>query len=132
MTDPVEIVQAYFGAYADKDRTAVEALLAPEFRFTSPYDQGIGRDTYFEKCWPTSEGVRRHQITDLAGDGEIWLVRYRLELLAGEVLTNMERFTIRDGLVRAVEVYFGDPSPVPRPDSGSGRKVTAPPRSGAA
>lgn len=127
MTEQTDIVRALFDAYADKDRAAIERLLAPDFRFTSPYDRGIDRDAYMRDCWPTSRKVRRHHLTDVCGSGETWLVRYRLELISGDVYTNVERFTVQGGLVRAVEVYFGDPIPVPRPDFAVSRKVAAPP-----
>ncbi len=35
----------------NKDCKAVESLLSNDFVFTSPYDYGIDRETYFKRCW---------------------------------------------------------------------------------
>ena len=73
------IAQASYHAYVDKNRSALEALLAEDFHFTSPLDTRLDRKTYFERCWPNSEK------------------RFR----------NTEIMTIRDGKIHDVEVYFG-------------------------
>jgi ketosteroid isomerase-like protein len=36
--DVVAIARAGYRAYVDKDRAAIEALIADDFRFTSPLD----------------------------------------------------------------------------------------------
>ena len=52
--DSAEIVKRAYRAYVDKDRSAIERLIADDFRFTSPLDNRIDRKTYFERCWPNS------------------------------------------------------------------------------
>jgi len=52
--DSVAIARASYQAYVDKDRAAIEALIAPDFHFTSPLDNRIDRATYFARCWPNS------------------------------------------------------------------------------
>jgi hypothetical protein len=37
-------------AYVDKDRAAIEVLIADDFHFTSPIDNSLDRETYFELC----------------------------------------------------------------------------------
>jgi hypothetical protein len=39
----------------ENDRAAIEAVIGEEFHFTSPRDNRINRETYFEKCWKNSE-----------------------------------------------------------------------------
>jgi hypothetical protein len=36
-------------------RKYFSARLTDDFVFTSPYDDHIGRATYFKRCWPYSE-----------------------------------------------------------------------------
>ena len=47
-----DLVRKCFAAYDSADRDAMESLLAHQFTFTSPFDDHIDRDTYFERCWP--------------------------------------------------------------------------------
>ena len=53
--EPVEIARASYEAYVQKDRAAIEALIADDFHFTSPLDNRINRSTYFARCWPNSQ-----------------------------------------------------------------------------
>jgi len=55
--DLVAIARACYAAYVRKDRKAMEALIAPDFRFTSPLDNRIDRATYFQRCWPNSATI---------------------------------------------------------------------------
>lgn len=41
----ISIVGACLKAYVDKDRNALEALIAPDYRFMSPIDNGLDRDS---------------------------------------------------------------------------------------
>jgi hypothetical protein len=47
----VSIARGAYDAYVTKDRAALEALLAREFHFTSPLDNRLDRDAYFERCF---------------------------------------------------------------------------------
>ena len=57
--DPRPVARAELRAFAKKDRAAIEALIADDFHFTSPLDNRIDRRTYFDRCWPNSEGIDR-------------------------------------------------------------------------
>jgi len=48
-----DLIRAVFAAYTSADRKALEDALADDFVFTSPYDDEIGKATYFERCWPS-------------------------------------------------------------------------------
>ena len=52
--NPGAIARASYRAYVDKDRAAIEALIAEDFHFTSPLDNRIDRATYFARCSPNS------------------------------------------------------------------------------
>jgi hypothetical protein len=55
--DPVSIASKAYQAYVDKDRDAIEAVIADDFHFTSPLDNRIDRETYFKRCWPNDEMI---------------------------------------------------------------------------
>jgi hypothetical protein len=54
-----DTIRAYYRAYEAKDRNALEGLLTPDFRFSSPLDDRIDRGTYLVRCWPTAIGSGR-------------------------------------------------------------------------
>ncbi|WP_371132660.1 DUF4440 domain-containing protein, partial [Phenylobacterium sp.] len=49
--DLIGRARALYAAFMKQDRAAAEALLAPDFRFTSPYDDHIDREAWFDRCW---------------------------------------------------------------------------------
>jgi hypothetical protein len=50
----ISIVRRAYQAYVDTDRAAIEALIGDDFHFTSPRDNRINREVYFDKCWKTA------------------------------------------------------------------------------
>ena len=103
-----EIVCAAFAAFVHKRRPVMEDLLAEDFAFTSPRDEGIDRAAYFERCWPNSDRVRDFDIERMAEDGADGIfVTYRCTLTDGKEFRNTEFFRIDDGKVKSVDVYFG-------------------------
>lgn len=104
--EQADLVRAYFRAYEDNDRAALEAIVAPDFTFASPYDR-IDRATYFTRCWPGHEIIRRFHIDRLYVVGDEVVVRYRAERYEGEPFHCTEFHRLRDGKVAAVDVYFG-------------------------
>jgi len=104
---PAQISRAALKAYADKDRSAIEALIAPDFHFTSPMDNRLSRDTYFELCWPNSETMAEVEIVHAIDDGDrAWIV-YEVTTTGGKQFRNAELHTTRNGQLVDVEVYFG-------------------------
>jgi len=69
MTDLVALVRAYFRAYETGDRRLIEDTMAADFTFTSPFDDAIGREAYFRRCWPNNTNHRRFDIEAIARDG---------------------------------------------------------------
>ncbi len=108
MSDPVaDIVRASYTAFASRDRAGHEKLLADSFRFTSPYDNGIDRRTFYERCWPNGDAFSRFDIVLTAVSGNQVFICYEAETLAGKRFRNTELVTVENGLITAVEVYFG-------------------------
>ena len=103
----MQIACASYQAYVDKDRPALEALIADDFHFTSPLDNRIDRMTYFERCWPNSRTTSGFDFVHLAADGDWVFVTYEAETTSGRRFRNTEVLTIRDGKITSVEVFFG-------------------------
>lgn len=107
MTSTEDIVHACFRAYAEKDRAAIEALIAPDFRFTSPLDDAIDREAYFARCWPNSARQKRIDVVRLFVDGDQAFVTYECTTHEGKRFRNTEFHRTRGGQLVQVEVYFG-------------------------
>jgi hypothetical protein len=105
--DPVAVARAAYEAYARKDRVAMEALVAPEYRFTSPLDNGLDRTTYFARCWPNSAQFASIDLVHATAAGEQVFVVYEGQTIAGKRFRNCEVHTVRKGQLVATEVYFG-------------------------
>ncbi|MBV9833054.1 MAG: nuclear transport factor 2 family protein [Alphaproteobacteria bacterium] len=109
MTDAsrAAIVRRCFDAYRTKDRASIEAVLADDFRFTSPYDDAIDRATYFVRCWTNSGRIRQHDIERIFVQGDSAYVTYLAHIVDGSEFRNTEFFTFRDDKITSVTVYFG-------------------------
>jgi len=102
-----EIAHQALQAYVDGDRAALEPLIAGTFRFTSPYDNGLDRQTYFTRCWPFHEITQKIDFIRAIEQGDEVVVTYDMTQVSGETSRNTEVLTIRDGQITQVEVYFG-------------------------
>ncbi|CAN5396833.1 hypothetical protein BH10PSE12_BH10PSE12_13800 [soil metagenome] len=100
---------AFYQAWADADRTAVETLVGDPFLFTSPYDAPIDRAEYFRRCWPHAGnldgGFDIQQVAPAGEDG--LLVLYEARVKGGAMLRNVEYLRFAGERLRSVEVYFG-------------------------
>lgn len=105
--DRIAIARASYQAYVDKDRAAIEALIADDFHFTSPLDNRLDRQAYFERCWPNSKGLAGFDFKYLVADGDRVFVTYEARGEDGKRFRNTEILTMRGGLIIEAEVYFG-------------------------
>ena len=106
MTNTRDIVRAAFKAYETKDRTAIEAVIAEDFHFTSPLDNRLDRATYFEVCWPNSKHMEAFELVNLVAGGDRVFVTYEATA-SGKRFRNTEIHAVRSGKITEVEVYFG-------------------------
>jgi len=104
--DPVSVARASYDAYVRKDRAAMDAIVADDYRFTSPLDNALDRATYFERCWPNSLGLAGFDIIHATQDGERAFIVYEAHA-SGKLFRNCELHTVRNGKLIATEVYFG-------------------------
>jgi ketosteroid isomerase-like protein len=105
--DRLQAARDSYGAYESKNRDAIEALLADDFTFYSPYDAGIDRAEYFERCWPNAETTRSFEFVRLVEHGDEVLVTYELTKTDGGRFRNTEVLTFDGDKIRKAEVYFG-------------------------
>jgi ketosteroid isomerase-like protein len=110
------VVRRSYQAYVDKDRAAIEALVAADFHFTSPLDNHIDRATYFQRCWPNSNTIAGFDLLRLETVGERAFVTYEGRSSNGRRFRNTEILTVRAGQIVDVEVYFGWSIPHPAPE----------------
>jgi ketosteroid isomerase-like protein len=104
---PLAVARACLQAYVDKDRPAIEALIASDYRFTSPIDNALDRDTYFSHCWPNNRLLAGFDHIYGAEDGNRAFMVYEAHTTDGKRFRNCEVHTVRDGRLVATEVYFG-------------------------
>lgn len=113
--DLTQKVRDYFRAYETGDRGLIEELMAEDFTFTSPFDDAIGRDVYFARCWPNNDNHRRFDIEFLAQDGDKVMVAYVANMATGNpvhpaaTFRNAECHGFARGKLQSVTVFFGDP-----------------------
>ncbi len=107
MESDIDIVRSCFKAFENKDRGALELIIGDEFHFTSPLDNAINREKYFERCWPVSESIESFTFKNLAAAAGRVFVTYESVLRNGKTFRNTEIFEIVRGKVLSIEVYFG-------------------------
>jgi len=101
------IIRGLFAAYVQGRKDLVRPMLADDFTFSSPRDDHIGRDAYFERCWPETPPFSAIEIEYLSIEGDDAAVRYRAVKHDGTAFRNMESFRFKNGRVASVDVYFG-------------------------
>ena len=116
--DAAAVARASYEAYANKDRAALEALVAHDFHFTSPLDNRLDRKTYFERCWPNSERIASFDYIHVVPHGARVFVTYELTNKDGDRFRNTEILTVCEGQLVEAEVYFGWSIPHEAPPGG--------------
>jgi ketosteroid isomerase-like protein len=116
--DSTEIAKRSYRAYVDKDRLAIERLIAADFHFTSPLDNRIDRKTYFERCWPNSRWIAGFDFIAVVPNDDRVYVTYIGHRDSGLSFRNTEVLTVRDGKIVEAEVYFGWNVPHAAPSGG--------------
>jgi hypothetical protein len=115
---PLAVARACLQAYVDKDRTAIEALIAGDYHFTSPIDNALDRETYFKRCWPNSAETAAFDYIYQMEDGNRAFIVYEGRTASGKAFRNSEVYTVRNGKLVATEVYFGWDLPHKAPKGG--------------
>lgn len=104
----VEVARSLLQAYRDQDRSRAESLLSDELTFTSPQDDHIDRQAYFDQCFPTSSRFASQTLLHaVALDEHDVLIAYEYELHNGERYRNTEIITVSHGRASQIQVFFG-------------------------
>ena len=113
--DMKELAKSYYRAFERHDRDFMEKHLAPDFTFTSPFDEHIDRAAYFRRCWPQTPLHQKFDFVAVMQDGDRVFVAYDATMRMPNAthpdarFRNAELMTFKDGLLHSVEVFFGDP-----------------------
>jgi ketosteroid isomerase-like protein len=107
MTDKAAAIRALFAAYLANDRSAVDDMLAEDFRFTSPFDDAIDKPTYFARCWRGSDWIASHTLERICVDGDAAFVSYRCVAKDGKSFRNTEVVVFAGDKISRIDVYFG-------------------------
>ena len=118
MADPARIARAYYQVFANRDRDAMEALIADAFSFTRPLDNRLPRDTFFERCWPHGAECEAFDFIHVVPHDDKVFVLYEGNGAQGRKFRNCERLTLKDGQITDAEVYFGWSLPHPAEQGG--------------
>ena len=102
-----DAIRGYFAAYRSGDRAHLEQALAADFTFTSPYDDGIDKATYFARCWPNRNLIREHVVERVFEQGDEAFALYRCKTTDGKEFHNTEFFTFQGDRLKGVQVFFG-------------------------
>jgi ketosteroid isomerase-like protein len=105
--DRLTLARDCYAAFESGNRRVVEELLSDDFTFYSPYDVGIDRTVYFERCWPNAELIQAFEIQRLVEAGDEVIVTYESTKTDGHRFRNTEVLTFEGDKIRRVEVYFG-------------------------
>lgn len=107
MTDRLEHVRAVYEAFAAGDRGFIEASFTDDFSFSSPFDVGLDRAGYFERCWPGSGRGQEFNFVRLVEAGDEAIVTYEMTKADGGKGRNTEILTFVGDQICRTEVYFG-------------------------
>lgn len=106
---PVQVVRESYRCYREQDREGAERILAPDFRFTSPQDDHIDRDAFFERCFPTVHRFSRYTLLHAVDVDETHVVSvYEYDLAdGGGTFRNTELHTVHERRINEIQVFFG-------------------------
>ena len=105
--DRKQIARESYLAFAAGDRAFFEERLTDDFSFSSPPDPNLGRDGYFERCWPGAGRGQEFEFVRLIESGDEVIVTYELKRPDGSGGRNTEVLTFDGDRISKAEVYFG-------------------------
>ncbi len=104
----IDTVRAMFDAYLAHDPDAADQLLADDVSFTSPQDDHIDKQAYFQRCFPTADRLTSQEIVEVVdAGGDSVFVMYEYELRSGDRHRNTEFITVCGGQITDIHVFFG-------------------------
>ena len=104
-----DAIHQYYRAYRDRDRAALERLLAADFHFRSPFGEYRDREVMLEQIWPYVGQTWATNIR-IFGEGPEFVVLYEHENAPGmtrrsAVMAEYVRF--EGDRIAEIEVFVG-------------------------
>ena len=113
-----DVAKRVLQAFLDKDKEAIERVLSDDFHFSSPRDNRLDREGFFQRCWPGNKAVRELQFVHTAAQGDQVFIIYEMKMRGGLGFRNVEVYTVHGEHVSEIEVYFGWNLPHPAAEGG--------------
>jgi len=113
--DNEALVRRWYGAWVNKDLDTFNALLAPNFTFTSAAgDDHISKTTFKTRCWDTQINfIGQMDLERISTGPNDAFVKYLCHTTNGKALRNVEYLRIANGKLESIECYFGAESSFP-------------------
>ncbi len=96
-----------FQVFNDDDRVAAGALIADDYRFTSPMDNGIDKASFFARCWPGDHGMTDFSIDRMLAGGDTVATTFEAKTKDGVRIRTAGVNRVRNGQIFEAEAYFG-------------------------
>ena len=103
----IDVAKASFDAYQRQDANAMLRILADDYKFTSPQDDGIDRDAFMERCFRTADRFATNQVLELVSTPSGVLYVYEYELADGGRFRNVELIRVQGEQIVETQVFFG-------------------------
>ena len=103
-----KLIRAYLMGFEKKDWSMVASQFADDFTFTSPAgDDHISLTTYKERCWGTSEFVKKVEFSKIIVQGNSAFATYNITTTDNKIVHNTEYYTFNNGKIKSIECFFG-------------------------
>ena len=103
-----KLIRNYLLGFEKKDWNMVASQFANDFAFTSPAgDDHISLATYKEKCWGTSQFVKKVEFSKIIVQGSCAFAIYNITTTDNKIVRNTEYYTFGNGKIKSIECFFG-------------------------
>lgn len=103
-----KVIRNYLMGYEKKDWNSVAAQFADGFNFTSPAgDDHISLTMYKERCWPTSQYVKKVEFSKIIVSDNSAFAIYNITTTDNKTVRNTEYYTFSHGKIKTIECFFG-------------------------
>lgn len=104
-----EIIREYYSGWEKSDWDEISKHLADDFTFTSPFDDHLSVAEYKARCWHGADSIHKYEFLTIMENGDQAFARWNCEI-GTKVAKNTEYFLFDGDKIKAIEVYFGQPT----------------------
>ena len=103
-----KLIRNYLMGFEKKEWSMVDGQFSRDFTFTSPAgDNHISLSTYKERCWGTSQFVKKVEFSKIMVQGDCGFAIYDITTTDGKVVHNTEYYIFSHGKIKSIECFFG-------------------------